>query len=157
MNNKTIFAIYASQKKGKTSSVKEFYKIFKHAYRTEIASNSCNRISATSEISGIIELNSGIKIGINSAGDNLNAVKINIDVFVKAKCDIIICACRTKGESTWPILNLERKYDVHWIAKPYLYERPASFSEEDFNNECCIINKNFAKTIFQLTKIAMDR
>lgn len=155
MNNKTIFAIYASKNKGKTSSVKEFYKMFKHAYRTEIVSNSCNRISATSEISGIIELNNGIKIGINSAGDNLEAVKLSIDVFVKAKCDIIICACRTKGESTWPILNLERKYDVHWIAKPYLYERAASFSGEDFNTECYIINKNFAKTILNIAQIAM--
>lgn len=156
MKNKTIFAIYASAQKGKTSSIKEFYKMFKRNYKAEILSDSCAEFNDGAELSGIIELNSGIKIGINTAGDDLYVVQDNIDVFVKAKCNIIVCACRTKGESTAPILNLENKYDVHWIAKPYLYEKPASLSDADFYAECSIINKNFAKTILELSKIAID-
>lgn len=48
------------------------------------------------DINMIVEYN-GIKIGISSAGDpGLNQKEI-LTVFIEMHCDIIICACRTRG------------------------------------------------------------
>jgi hypothetical protein len=62
------------------------------------------------DVNMIVEYN-GIKIGISSAGDPGLKQREILTVFVEMNCNIIICACRTKGSTKNEILeyfNMEK-------------------------------------------------
>ena len=59
--------------------------------------NTYNAVS-NNDVNMVVEYN-GIKIGISSAGDpGLNQKEI-LTVFIEMNCNIIICACRTRGST----------------------------------------------------------
>lgn len=91
---KTVIALSGFEKTGKTSTIKKFYELLKLKYPEikEIHSHI-----GGGDIQKILELN-GVKIGIESQGDPDSRIFESLKMFSeKEKCDIIVCAIRTKG------------------------------------------------------------
>ena len=59
----------------------------------------------------------GLQVGISSSGDDMECLKPGFDELVEAKCDIIVCACRTKGAAANYAYNTSRNmgYEVIWM------------------------------------------
>lgn len=60
----------------------------------------------------------GLKLGITSSGDTYKIVNERLTILVSAKCDIIICACRTSG-GTHAAINNFKNYTSEFIQKTY--------------------------------------
>jgi hypothetical protein len=70
------------------------------------------------EIWVVIKIN-GKRIGIESRGDNRTLVENALSIFVDYKCDIILCASRTRGES-WDAIQAfgsAHDYNINRIEK----------------------------------------
>lgn len=111
---KTIIAIQGIGNKGKTETVKRFREVLLEAYP-----NSEEEIKESDgDIKTIITINYNgkpVKIGIESQGDpNSRLTREGLKWFLAEKCDIIICACRTYGETvdTIDMVSKNNGYDV---------------------------------------------
>lgn len=92
------------------------------------------------DICAIINLSNGKKIGIESLGDPTSAQPEWIDYLVKNHCDIIICACRTKGDTVDNVANLVNyNYNMVWLSP---------FTSESLEKE--ILNDISADAIIKL-------
>jgi hypothetical protein len=60
----------------------------------------------------------GIKLGITSAGDTYDLVYQRLTTLVSAKCDDIVCACRTHG-GTHDAIDDFTGYTPEFIQKTY--------------------------------------
>lgn len=112
LNMKKIIAVKGKAEVGKTTSIKKFYEwvIDNYAYKI-ISPNTWSGI----DFKTIIEV-AGFKIGICSAGDEGSTVKKYMSEFEQAECDIIICACRTKGETFQTIQSYwSKSYLINYI------------------------------------------
>lgn len=109
---KKIITVKGKANVGKTTSIKKTYKwiISNYPYKT-ISPNTWGE----DDIKTIIEVD-GFKIGICSAGDEGSSVKEYMNEFEQTKCDIIICACRTKGKTFQTIESYwEKGYLINYI------------------------------------------
>ena len=52
----------------------------------------------------------GHKVGIETIGDPNSRLKESLEEFKKLKCDIIFCACRTRGTTVAIVENFSRNY-----------------------------------------------
>lgn len=69
------------------------------------------------DICAIIKLNNGKKIGVASLGDPCSDQPKWIDYLVENNCDVIVCACRTKGDTVEIVTNLANyDYNIVWIS-----------------------------------------
>lgn len=96
---KKIFILKGNDNTGKTQKIKQIanWIITDYSVANTIGLDMTN---SKKDVYGVLTINK-LKIGFNSAGDNLDEV-IKIDDLVKQfdnDIDIIICACRTKGGS----------------------------------------------------------
>ena len=59
----------------------------------------------------------GLQVGISSSGDTPDCIRPGFDKMVEAKCDIIVCACRTKGAAADYAYNTSKNmgYEVIWM------------------------------------------
>jgi len=59
-------------------------------------------------------------IGLNSGGDELSDIELYLTKLIDDKCDIIFCACRSKGETVEVVKRMAKKggYTLIWTA-PY--------------------------------------
>ena len=93
----TIIALQGKSYTGKTSTIREFRNILKEAYSVF----NEQVFEENKDIKTIIEITHNgekVKIGIESMGDPYSRlVTEKLKDFISAKCDIIICACRTSG------------------------------------------------------------
>jgi len=86
----------------------------------------------------------GKLIGICSYGDTLKDVKDNIEIFLRKKCDIIICASVTYGE----VVNYYKSKfgeDINWI------ERNSSsvyFGNPEFQQFIEIFKRNYGQPTY---------
>ena len=70
-----------------------------------------------SDICAINNLSNGKKIGIESLGDPGSEQPEWIDYLVENNCDVIVCACRTKGYTVETVENLANyDYDTVWMS-----------------------------------------
>lgn len=76
-------------------------------------------------------------------GDDLATIKGNFDYADSKNADIIITACRTRGESIKEVIRQSHEYDidVEWFRKSYEYH----LSEETQN----LCNQEFASVMFE--------
>jgi hypothetical protein len=112
INMKKIITVKGKAGVGKTTSIKKIYEwiISNYAYKI-ISPNTWGGV----DIKTIIEVD-GFKIGICSAGDDGPTVKEYMNEFEQAECDIIICACRTKGKTFQTIQSYwEKGYLINYI------------------------------------------
>lgn len=92
------------------------------------------------DICAIIKLNNGKKIGVASLGDPCSDQPKWIDYLVENNCDVIVCACRTKGNTVDNVANLVNyNYNMVWLSP---------FTSESLEKE--ILNDISADAIIKL-------
>lgn len=97
---KKIFILKGNDNTGKTLKIKEIANWIINDY---LVSNTVGLDMSIpkKDVHGVLTINK-LKIGFNSAGDNVDEVK-GIDKLLlefENDIDIIICACRTKGANS---------------------------------------------------------
>jgi len=75
--------------------------IVEHEYRTKV------------ELRVVLSIN-GVKIGIETTGENIKRINESFDLFVNLGCEVIICATRTSGKTVMAV-NALPGYDVVWL------------------------------------------
>ena len=111
---KIVIANWGASKQGKTSTIKLLIEIIK---QRNSGAKLDRPITGVYDIRVIITLTSGIKIGIETAGDPGSPLEESRDEFVKNNCDVIICCTRTKGKTERLVDNLaiKHKYEIVWV------------------------------------------
>lgn len=107
-----VFVLKGVANVGKSQTIKKAYELIIEKYpntETEEVSNYPNI-----EIRAIITIND-IKIGIESQGDPNGRLINSLSLFTKKKCQIIICATRTRGATVNAVKNLQPGYTIVWI------------------------------------------
>ena len=110
----TIIALRGVANRGKTASIKRVYDLLKGAYSKAMF----QEIVVGVDIQIIITID-GVKVGIESQGDPNSRLEESLEGFKKAKCDIIFCACRTRGMTVGWVNSLSPKYHIHFVAQTY--------------------------------------
>jgi len=121
---KKIIALKGKSNTGKTTSIKRIYEWIKNNYAIKIITPNT---WSGDDIKTIIKVD-GFVIGICSAGDEGSTVKSYMDEFDKNRCDLILCACRTKGQTFQAIQSYRSKgYLIDYIYTKEISDR--TFSE----------------------------
>ncbi|OBX03694.1 hypothetical protein QV06_09625 [Gallibacterium genomosp. 3] len=141
---KVIIGFYGAANNGKTNSLNELINFFDH-------SKNPNNFSNKDKLE-CFDYN-GIKLGITTDGDYKETISQNIQTLIKKKCDIIVTACRTKGETHDAINSYKKDYDIHYITCPYLYGVEGSQPNEEKLKKLYFSSAVFVKSyIDQLLK-----
>lgn len=115
-----LIALYGIANSGKSTLLKEVIKHFKP------------NLEANKDDMEIIFEYKGYKIGIATGGDYQEYLEKNLRNFVNEKCDFLITACRTKGQTHTAIYNIcdefsikndNGGYDIEWILKSRLDDK----------------------------------
>jgi hypothetical protein len=139
---KTVIAIEGAAKAGKTHIVKKFREILIQNYPNHkehflIDENDIKTIITITLPNGIV-----IKVGIESQGDpDSRLVHERLEDF--KDCDIVICACRTKGETAEIVYEFAHNngFEAIWI-------KPA-YSIEKYHNLLQQLSAEYILSIFQ--------
>ena len=115
--NKTIIAVHGRANEGKSETIKNVCKIILDTF--PIAKPSKENINYSDDINLIIDIN-GVRIGIESQGDPNSRMiwKKTVRKLAEEKCDIILCATRTSGETVKTVDKIANDFDYHtlWIS-----------------------------------------
>jgi hypothetical protein len=109
---RNIFVLQGIANCGKTETIKSVFEILKTNYPNANIKDNC---SDTRDISKIISNINNYKIGIESQGDPNSRLEKSLRDFDDEKCDIIICASRTKGMTVNWINSYSSKYEIIFI------------------------------------------
>ena len=133
--NKLVIANKGIRSQGKSSSIKKVFDKLQSKYPNGVITYKKGK-----EIKAILIINN-IKIGIESEGDPFSRIFESIDEFVKENCDIIVVACRTRGETYDKVKSLENEgYEIKWLSN----ERSTDKSKHDE------LNDQYAEKIFNM-------
>ena len=98
---------YGAGEQGKSAAIKSVYKALSEGFKIE---NYMDDGDVKAEL-----LINGYRIGIESQGDPGSRVYASLKEFVQHDCDMIIVACRTKGDTIKEVQHLrEDGYKVIW-------------------------------------------
>lgn len=118
MKQNTVIAIKGISGQGKSETIKLLRIIIKGLFTNHIE----HLIKDDGDVKCIIEINN-IKIGIESQGDPNSRQAQSIIDFVNQACNIIICSCRTSGETERNVINTKKNgYRLIWAANYRSYE-----------------------------------
>ena len=113
---KTIIAIKNSGENGKTETLRELANLLVHVYpdfkpNFPIPFN----IFKKNDFRIVIEINGKI-IGIESQGDPKTNLQARLETLVvEYRCDLIICTCRSKGETVHSINTVANNHNYQTI------------------------------------------
>lgn len=117
-NQKYALAVWHSGGKGKTESVRQFAFELLRVYPefNPIIPNPTT-VPATNDFRLIVEINGKI-VGVESQGDPKTRLEERLEeLAVIQNCDLIICTCRTRGETVDAVSNLRNHgYEVIWTS-----------------------------------------
>lgn len=105
---KLIIANRGSKGQGKTSSIKAVFRHLSSQYPYKIFANK-------GDIKAIVDVE-GVRVGIESQGDPNSRMMQSMDDFVTEECQIIVTACRTRGDTYNKVIELHKQkgYDLIW-------------------------------------------
>lgn len=135
---KTIICIFGWAQRGKTSSIKSIASLYGIKPDTYDFCDSA--------------MFNGKRIGFASMGDPGSSQKDSIEKLIKEECDTIVCASRTKGQTTSDVMSLARQYGytLIWTSNysidAEVYDLKTS-NANSFNNLTGNLNSLFAKSI----------
>ncbi len=111
---KTIIANWGPSNQGKTDTIKRLAQLILDTYPH--AKCTPAKPSFKADIVLIIMLGK-IRIGIESQGDPNSRLPDSLKYFSEEKCDIIVCATRTSGQTVEEVnaLNTSHGYDTVWV------------------------------------------
>lgn len=125
--SKFIIGFSGASDNGKTSSLKALISLFAKECEITYYPSSPDEMIVTFNYNGV-------KVGIATGGDEGEIVSYNLELLVKENCDIIITACRTKGETKEKIDEYQKTHSIRYIRCPHLSTGGKDLGEEDFKN-----------------------
>lgn len=136
---KTIIAVWGNANTGKSSTIKLVFDIFNTIYQGQISVIDDGPLN-THDITKVFKCKNYI-VGIESQGDPNSNIFSSLPMFVDKKCDLIICATRTKGDTVRIVEDIEdkNKYDVIWLSNLFSGQKPSD-----------ILNKKTATFIHEI-------
>ncbi|MFA5266204.1 MAG: hypothetical protein WC378_20465 [Opitutaceae bacterium] len=120
---KKIIALWGSADSGKSSSLKIVHKALSKLSGRTIEAFSVSGV----DVRDIFIIN-GVKVGIETQGDPGSRLEESLDIFKNEGCKLIICATRTKGQTTELVNNLKPLYYISWRGQ-------SSVSEDTLRDE----------------------
>jgi ABC-type multidrug transport system ATPase subunit len=114
---KSILALVGRSKVGKSTTIKSFYELILSKYPDAKVVGELNVTKV--EVRVILSIH-GKLVGIESRGDARKCVEYALDIFGKAKCDVIVCAKRTSGGTCDAVreFSASQGYKITPIKKP---------------------------------------
>lgn len=82
--------------------------------------------NVTADIAVIIRGIKGLVIGIESQGDPSSRLHKTLAHFAAEKCDIIFCACRTRGMTVGWVNALSPQYNINFIQQKWVTDNYAN-------------------------------
>lgn len=112
--NKTIICLYATANCGKTKTIRSLF--------AKLGGDKI-LLDKSRDIVGVVNFGNK-EIGFASEGDPDSPQWENIEPLAQKKCDIIVTASRTKGDTVNNIFDIANKYGytVVWISPLYFYD-----------------------------------
>ena len=133
-----IIANTGSGNKGKSSSIKEVYKLLANQYPESV--NVIHPLES-GDVKAIIKVND-VFVGIESQGDPNSRVFTSLGDFRKAGCQIIVVACRSYGNTKEAVEKMDKHgYQVVWAANDK-YSDDSSIAD--------YLNAKYAEHVVQL-------
>ena len=131
MKNKTILAVWNAANCGKTETLRRLAILFKEKFPS--ASFSLDEIPVDGDFRLIIIMGD-IKIAIESKGDPKTDLQSRLIELDELGCNLIICTCRTKGETVNAIINMEKtcSFETIWTST---YQGKPSLNYSFLNNK----------------------
>jgi hypothetical protein len=122
---KSIIALKGRANSGKTYTILKVYELLKAKYSDFVEED----FTITIDIRVLLIIN-GFRIGIESQGDPGGRLEKSLSLFIKKKCDVIICSARTRGQTVEAVKKLSKlDYKINWFEQNYVKS-----SEQDKNN-----------------------
>ena len=107
---KKAIALKGKSKIGKSQTIRTVDELLRAKLPTaEVEHEHRTRV----ELRGVLSIN-GVKIGVESTGENIGRMQSSFDLFVSLGCEVIICATRTTGKTVNAVNTLEG-YEVVWL------------------------------------------
>ena len=103
---KKVFALKGRRSIGKSQTIKTFVELLRTKYPTA-------RVEHEHRTRVVLGIN-GVKIGVESTGENIGRIQASFDLFASLDCEVIICATRTTGK-TVNAVNALPGYEVLWL------------------------------------------
>lgn len=130
---KEIHALKGLTNTGKSTTIRTVYELLLSEYPDAKVEHRRPRPprEIRVDVRAIITIN-GKKIGIESLGDPGNRLHESIKLFTKNKCDLIICATRTRGATYDTVAEQEPPYSVKWHPKEATKSKA---KQEEANNK----------------------
>lgn len=145
---KKCICVWGLENYGKSSSIIEFDKILNNSFGKNIQ-NVINPVGTyNDDILRIYKINNtiigNVIVGIESQGDPKSRQGSSLSLFAQKKCNFVICASRSKGNT---VLNVENfchnnKYDCYWISTLY--------SPDTFQKYGTKLNQRNGENIFEI-------
>ena len=109
---KKVFALRGPSKTGKTQTNRTFDELLRAKFPGAIVEHEHR---SPAELRAVLSID-GVKIGIETTGENIKRINESFDLFVKLGCELIICATRTKGQTVAAVESLPG-YEAVWFER----------------------------------------
>ena len=136
--NKLVIANIGTACQGKSTSVKEAFKLIASRYPDNI---KIIHPLESGDVNAVIEVH-GILVGIESQGDPGSRMFNSLKDFLSAGCEIIVIACRTYGATYRAVNDMHQHgYQVIWTA-----------NDKNWDEDSIVdyLNTRYAEHILQL-------
>lgn len=114
MKKNNIIALRCSKDTGKTNTIKLFSQLLQEKHPNTILLDYYPE--TPHDIKFIFEIGK-FKVGIESQGDPNSRLCKSLEEFVQKKCDIIVCATRTRGQTVKFVESYSHSYNIKFIDK----------------------------------------
>jgi hypothetical protein len=139
----TVFVLKGRSNVGKSTVIRKVYELLIRKYK----GSTEEYLDSGSDIRVVLTINK-IKVGIESQGDIGEILDKSLELFLKVRCKIIICATRTRGQTVNTIENLKTSnHEIFWFEQV----------PESDKIEQEVVNLRVAKKIFGEVEKVLDR
>ena len=107
---KKVLALRGIRNTGKSQTIRTVDELLREKLQTAIVGHEYR---TRVELRVVLSIN-GMRIGIETTGENIEKMRESLDRFVSLGCDVIICGTRTKGNTVTLVETLPG-YDVVWL------------------------------------------
>ncbi|HEX6648395.1 MAG TPA: hypothetical protein VF075_02610 [Pyrinomonadaceae bacterium] len=107
---KKLIALKGVRDVGKSQTIRTVDELLRDKYSNATVEHE---LRTRAELRVVLSIN-GVRIGIESTGENISRIQESFDLFVNLGCDVIICATRTSGKTVTAVKALS-DYEVVWL------------------------------------------
>lgn len=113
-----LFALQGPGNCGKSDTLIQLFQALQNKYPS---ATTHTLYSGTRDIAVIMHGVNGFVVGIESQGDPNSRLQQSLSAFSTAGCDIIFCACRTRGMTISWVNSLSPAYIIHFVAQTQVF------------------------------------